>query len=124
MAYVRSRHYHWPAGPHARQYTRTERQTSGYPTRQSEQRWHEYSRGPSHQKDTSAAAEVKPHTGRSKISEEWVTWFITESPIAPSRQLSPTNTPARQQRVMSQQRNVQKPYNEGDIYLAISNIEP
>jgi hypothetical protein len=31
--------------------------------------------------------------------------------------------PAQQQRVMSQQRNVQKSYNEGDIYLAISDIQ-
>jgi hypothetical protein len=52
-----------------------------------------------------------------------VTWFTIESVTLSSRQLYPTNTPARQQRVMSQQRKVQKSYNEGGIYLAISDIK-
>jgi hypothetical protein len=30
--------------------------------------------------------------------------------------------PTQQQRVMSQQRNVQKTYTKGDIHIAISNI--
>jgi hypothetical protein len=50
-------------------------------------------------------------------------WFTIESAALLSWQLFPTNTPARQQRVMPQQRNVQKSYNKGDIYFAISDIQ-
>ena len=38
------------------------------------------------------------------------------------RTSKPTKTPAQQQRVISQQRNVQKAYTEGDLFLAISDL--
>jgi hypothetical protein len=51
-----------------------------------------------------------------------ITCFISESATQASRPLHPTKTPAQQHRAMSQQRNVQETYTEGDVFLAISNI--
>jgi len=72
--------------------------------------------GPHHQ----LSAPVYAHT--TATLRDNITCFPCEPPTQASRQLHPTNTLSQQQRVMSQQRNVQKPYTEGVIYFAISEI--
>jgi hypothetical protein len=54
----------------------------------------------------------------------YITCFPCELATQASWPLFPTNTPAQQQRVMSQQQNVCKTYTEGGIYIAISDIKP
>jgi hypothetical protein len=52
-----------------------------------------------------------------------VTCFISESATSVSRPLNTGAATARQQHVMSQQHNAQSTYTEGDIYIAISDIQ-
>ncbi len=65
---------------------------------------------------------VQCSTPADIVTTMGITWFTSESATQVSRPPRLSKTPAQQQRVMPQQRNVQKTYTEGDVFIAISDI--
>jgi hypothetical protein len=65
---------------------------------------------------------LSPRTGRLNQYNRLLTWFISEWPPQASGHPNTSAAHAQQYQLMSQQRNVQPAYTEGDIILAISDI--